>query len=284
MKIALLITVCSLNQERITNQVKNLEKNKQWLEQYNIVPYFVSANPTPVIPSEYKVIELPYNDEYFYLAKKTVLSIEHILEHTDCDYILKIDDDTIFNVDRFDLDYLQYDYVGGMDSVKKSRIIIDLPPCRIYDELKLYPSLYSSAEFTFAHGDFYGLSRRAAEHVVSHKHLLDDMYTENVRVSEDQFVGYCMYLGNFTSLNIKSDVMDHNLKALQITKNYMSLHPIHNSMFLPFLEKTPEEQITALEKSTVSLIYREFKLLELKKELHNVILEFMNSKKSMGMG
>lgn len=285
-KTLLAIIVCSLNEERIIHQIKNLEKHENVLQQKNIEPIFVFGKGNNIsCAKKYRCVELDVEEKYTNLAKKIFAFLEYSLEYEQFNNIIKIDDDTLFNIDLFKDLYLEYDYVGGFEETySKNTITIDLPAYRWKKQILLYPSFYSTVEFGFARGDFYILSKKAVEEIVSQKTLLDKAYEENVRVGEDQFVGYCLRYSNFTRKDIKDSSYDYNIKALQITENNLSLHPIHNNLFLTLLSKTPLEQANILSNSVLTNVSRETAGERLKANIHKTIAEFLNSKKSIGMG
>jgi hypothetical protein len=285
MKILLLITVCNLNSIRIQNQIQNIKKHKNLLEKYNIHPIFCTLDENLNIDKSYDVVCLSgFEEKYTNLARKIVHSFEFLYKNYKFDFIIKIDDDTIFNVDRLDLNVFNYDYIGKFfDNFTKNEIIINLPNYNINETIRLYPNAYSNTPFKYAGGNFYILSKKSIETIIANKDLLEDFYKENVRVSEDQFVGYCLRSENINKLDCNYQTKNTVQKVLQVTSNLTSLHPINNILFTKILHETPEKQLEILEKSS-SLIYRKMLLKNLTDDIKSVVFDFVNSKKNSGMG
>ena len=273
-----------MNFSRIQNQLLCLRKHKELLDQYNIQPVFATADAELTV-EEFDTIHITqFKEEYTNLARKIVYSLDHLYNKYTFDYVIKIDDDTLFNIDRFDLSILTHDYIGRFyDEFTKNEIIINLPAYNLHETVRLYPSAYSCDPFEFASGDFYILSKKAVQEVISNTEILEIFYSENVRVSEDQFVGYCLRAEHITKFDFKYETDITMQYVLQITSNITSIHPVCNSMFASLLNKAPEEQLQDLIDSS-SLIRRKFLIEALKTNIKNVIFNFVNLKKSSGMG
>lgn len=284
MKIILLITVCKQNLPRIQNQLLCLDKHKELIKNYNIRPVFATADADLTVEGYDTIYLEGLEEKYTNLARKIVYSLKHVNENYEFDSLIKIDDDTLFNVDRLNLDIFKHDYVGRFyDHFTQNEIRINLPAYNLYETIKLYPSAYSDCKFSFASGDFYVLSKKAVNEVVNNIDVLEAFYKENVRISEDQFVGYCLRSSEITKLDYKHETNRTRQHVLQITTNITSVHPIINTMFASLLDKTPEQQVSSLLVSP-SLSYRNILLEKLKLNIKNVIFDFVNSKKLSGMG
>ena len=273
-----------MNKLRISNQIENLNKHKNLLVQYNIQPVFVTGDED-IQTGEYECIRLDnFQEKYTNLARKTVYSLEHLCQNYKFDYLIKMDDDVVFNVDQLDLEVFKYDYVGKFfNSFTKNEITIDLPSYNIREVIELYPSAFSDSPFKFAAGNFYVLSRKAAKIVADNKNLLEDFYKETVRISEDQFVGYCLQKQNITKHDYGYETPATRDLILQITRNLTTFHPVSDNLFMKLIRIAPQEQLKMIMQFS-SLTYRRCLLEKLKSDIKNVIFDFANSKKLSGMG
>lgn len=273
-----------MNCVRISNQIKNMEKHASLLTEYNIHPVFVTADKELDMKG-YDVIQIETIEEkYTNLAQKVMNCFEQLHQNYSFDYLIKMDDDTLFNVDRLDYNIFTHDYIGlFFNHFTDNKFEIHLPNYNVYETIKLYPSIYTDSNFKFAAGNFYAISNKAVKRVLEHKLVLNDCYEENVRVNEDQFVGYCLRKDDITKHDYRYETEETRDHILQITSNLTSIHPINNMSFQSMLALSPEEQLKMLIQST-SLVYRKVLLEQLKQNLKNVIFDFVNSKKLSGMG
>lgn len=286
MKILLLITTCNLNKERILNQIKNLKKHEESLLKLNIHPKFVTAD-SDLIVDNFDVIKLSgFNEEYTNLAKKTVYGIEYAVLNENFDYLIKMDDDTLFNVDCLTLDCFKSDYTGGFfETFARNEIIINLPAYGIREEpIRLYPHDYLNTSFSFAAGNFYILSKKAAEIIATSKSILDKFYAEYIHVSEDQLVGYLLRDSNISKKNITYKTHETEAKRVQLTENLISLHPIPTALYSSLLSKTPNEQLNTLMASNILDFGRKKVTEQIKTTIKKTVFELLNLKRMSGMG
>lgn len=284
MRRLLIITVCKLNSERVSNQIENLKRNFVSLQKYNIQPLFVTADKDLII-NDYKVLYLKNIEEsYTNLAQKIVFGLKEIYETFSFDHIIKIDDDTLFNVDRLDAEVFNYDYIGHFfERFTNNKFIISFPSYNIEETINVYPSIFEKKEFSFAAGNFYILSKMAVQKVIYNIPVLLDMYKENVRISEDQFVGFCLQSKDITKLDYGFQNESTRNFVLQVTKNLTSIHPVSNNTYKALMTLAPEEQLQQILASS-SLLRRKALLEQFKKNLIQVVFDFVNSKKISGMG
>ena len=294
MKILLAITVCEQNKERIVNQLALLSKHAEYLKLYNITPLFVYGNTDISVSIEpHSKIKLDVEERYTNLYKKIFCMFEKCLDFN-FDYLIKIDDDTLFNINLFDPSALTADYIGRfMPSFTENAVHIFLPTLNIYSALKFYPKIFKEP-FKFATGDLYILSRRVVEFLAQKKDEIFSKCREQEYVCEDQLVGFCIKdIPEFTSLDITytpesyPDDREETYRIFQITKNLMSFHPIYTEDFLSLMNEGPEVQEYQLindEKKNASILYRTALQEKLRKQVEKYVLEFINHKKIMGMG
>lgn len=289
MKILLAITVCEQHKERIVNQLANLQKHSESLKLYNICPLFVYGDqPISVDVSPYDSLQLDVEERYTNLYKKVFGLFEKSLAR-DFDYLIKIDDDTLFNINLLGSLELTADYIGRfLPKFTENAIHIHIPMFNVYSAIQFYPKIFTD-QFKFATGDLYILSRRVVEFLANIKESLFNSLTEQEYICEDQLVGYCLkdQTQEFKCEDITFSLEEPHYQIFQFTKHLMSLHPIHNEDYLCLVERDPENQLRYLLNTNTkdsANFYRKGLLLKLKNDLEKVIFDFVNHKKMMGMG
>lgn len=287
MKILLLITVCAANIERIKFQISNLNKYKDIIEQKNIIPVFVFGNTKDDIYIPYTKWHVDVEERYTNLYKKILKGFQKSLEN-EYDFLVKIDDDTIVNWDRFELNLIEgFDYIGRLQHFyTQNKITLDIPMYNLDTTINLYPKEFST-NFSFATGDFYILSRKLVEHIVSYQDYVLSNFQEEEYVCEDQLIGFLTLKDrNFLVNDINYSDMQMQLRHnLQITQNLLSIHPVNCVLFSSLKDKLPEDQLNFIvNKSSTNLYYRQNQISLLRKSLVKTVLDFANSNKLMGMG
>ena len=281
MKIIVMITICEKNKDRIANQITALQKNTS----KDIVPVFVYGADDITTNIPHNNIQLKEVEErYTNLYKKIILGLEYINSHFDYDYILKIDDDTLVNYNLLKEVQWNQDYVGrSHNNFSKNVIDIDLPMFNIKKNINLYPPQFNEP-FSFMTGDFYALSKKAVNYVLEKKEYLKE-FKENSYVCEDQLIGYILKDKDITTLDINFMSKEIEENVLQVTQNLISLHPVNFHLFDHLLSLPPTDQLNKLlEAKRINLWYRKSLLKKLEEDLSNLLLEFANSKKAMGLG
>jgi hypothetical protein len=253
------------------------------LVQNGFVPVFViGKNQTSEIP--YPTIRVDVEDKYRFLYKKMFLTFIEVLRlYPDLDFICKIDDDTLINFDRFNDSMLQnMDYIGRMSHGKSSmKIILDLDLFDIHTTFNMNQQ-FLNEEFTFATGNCYFLSKKALQFIVNSKLMIFD---DSLRIPEDKLFGYMLkdkpiVLNN---INYSNKTIEEN--RLQVTQNFFSIHPIHENLFDNLLNLKVEEQINFLHNNKILNFTRRMVYTKgLEDNLKNVITEFIDSKKTIGLG
>lgn len=288
MKTLLLITVCEQNKDRITNQIANLNKHQSSLSKFNITPIFVCGDRGITIETTpYELWNTNTEEKYTCLYKKILTSFEQSLSQ-EFDYLIKIDDDTLFNIDRFGEIELDADCIGRQrEKYTENSVLIDLPMYNFKKLIKWYPSFFADIPFFFT-GDFYILSRRVIEFIVKSKpDLLDKCLSQEEYIPEDQLIGYILkdQWNTFTRKNITHETEDTILNVLQITKSLVSLHPVHLDVFSTLMELSAEDQFKKIaNEKGINYWYRKTALKSLEIDLKQAFFKFMDSKKLSGMG
>lgn len=283
MNIILLITVCDLNKNRVLNQIENL--NNLYKSTVKFIPVF-SCNMEYI--RNYDVIKVDTTiDSYNNLYKKLFLSFEYIDKHYNYDFICKLDDDTLINFDRFDENVLiGNDYIGQMLNGKgDSTITIDLYFYDIHKSIPITDDFFAKSDFTFAKGNCYFLSKSAVSEILKHRTFIDNLDGKK-RINEDRLFGYLLQKNpniKKKDISLTDEFTVENL--LQVTVNYFSIHPIHESIYKSLISKTIDEQKVIIEKyKSVNLLSRKILLHELENRIQSTVINFVNDKRSIGIG
>lgn len=290
MKIVLLVTVCNQNKERIRNQVNNLK----WSlipEGVEMTPVFVfgKGGDTSDIPFETLVVDS--EEKYTHLYMKMFKAYKAIHEKYDYDFICKIDDDTKITTECLKPEWLKgKDYIGRMFSGNSQfSVTFDFDWYEIHKKMDLVPPFYEGVDFQFATGDCYFLSKKAVQHILdsekvlySHEGLLS---FDGICSAEDRLFGYILHGKDVVLNDIKliDPVIEEN--RLQVTEDYFSMHPIHNTLFSSLIGVKIKEQFEIVCKNqTINLLRRRAYIQELENKVKGAINDFLNSKRSIGLG
>lgn len=299
MKTLLMITVCNQHKERIINQLENLKKHEKYLKEHNILPLFVyGSTDIEIDVSPYKKLQVNVEERYTNLYKKIFEAFESSLQY-EFDYLIKIDDDTLFNINLYDVanitDNYTAEYVGRfLPNFTNNYVLIHIPMFNIHIYRKFYPEIFVEG-FSFATGDLYILSRRSVELLAKSKSELFDSCNEQEYICEDQLVGFVLKQDptivhkdiTFASHEVPK-TREHLVKTFQITSNLMSIHPIHTNHFNSLIGLNPTKQLELIlsntNENTSSVIYRKGLLDKFQKDVSDVVFNFVNHKKIMGLG
>ena len=281
MNLVLLITVCEQNKSRAINQYNNLIKNKKYLKKHNIVPIFFTSNEKISFDvSPFSAINFSFLEEtYTNLHLKVIESLKYINNNLVYDYIIKIDDDTLFNIDRFNLNLLTADYIG-IPEVTLIENYISLPRLRLFKKLDL--GMHKEKCFYMC-GNFYVLSNKAVQTIINNIEQIKNI--EDNFICEDYMIGYLLKNCPITTKSIKLQPTKQWEETLQITENYVSIHPIMDKDFEKLNQISFKEQIKRLSEisSKISQAYRIMLVEKLQNEIIDVIKKFFNSSKSSGI-
>jgi len=285
MRSLLLITVCETNADRIVNQINHIQQNIECIIEKNITPVLVCGTPGISIPSPdcCDVWVLDAEERYTNLYKKIFMMLQKA-STLDYDYIIKIDDDTLFNFTEYNTEMLDGDYIGRMhESYSQNKIDITLPMYNIKKTIQLYPSIFNS-EFSFATGDCYILSKKAVDIICAKSSVLNTC-KESEYICEDQLIGYILKDESLIRKDITLQNEDIETNVLQITEKYMSIHPVHTALFSELSLLKPKQQAQKLiDSKRINFLYRKSLLNKLENDIKKLLLDFANSKKTMGLG
>jgi len=284
MKILLIITVCKNNRSRVFNQIENLNKHKFILNQLNITPIFLTNIDDDLELKEYEVVKANIEDKYTNLYKKIFFSFEN-LQNREFDYLCKIDDDTIFNFKNFKHNILEgYDYIGRVaNNFTGSHITIKFNMFMIDNKIDFYPSEFFKKPFKFCSGDCYFLSKKAVNMLYNKKEFLQNLKDDIV--CEDQLVGYLLDGEDIKVNNIIESSKTIQDNSLQVTRDFLTIHPINERIFKNLILLDKEEQIKIIENSKFSnynlrLAY----LTKLQSKIKQEVINFYNENKLIGLG
>ena len=281
MKIALIIAVCETYKNRAINQFNNLLKHKKYLKKHNITPIFFTSNETlsfdvsPFLTINFPQLEETYNNLYL----KILESLKYVNSNIEYDYIIKIDYDTLFNIDRFNSNILTADYIG-VPETNLAENYISLPRLNLFTKIDL--GMHKGSCFYMC-GNLYILSKKATHYILNNIEKTNQI--KEKFICEDYLIGYLLKNTPIITKNIKLPSTNQWEEQLQITENYMSIHPIMDKDFDKLVSVPFKEQIKRLEEisSKISHAYRTMLVEKLQKELIDVIKNFFNSQKSSGI-
>ena len=285
MNIILLVTVCQQNKVRIQNQIANIQSAKI-PEGINIKPIFVVGKNNIQLDLQipYNILQVDVEEKYLLLYKKLFESFRIINNNHDFDFILKIDDDTILNFERLNPLWLrEKDYIGKMaKGQSKFRISFDFDFYDVHKVINLVPPIFEN-DYFFATGDCYFLSKKAIEFILKDEQTIQSV--NGLRVCEDRLFGYILQKSDIVLEDIifNNEMIHYN--GLQTSKDLFSIHPIHENLFQFLIGKTPEEQLQIIcQNPLLTIVRRKTYIKDLENKLIETIYNFMNSKKSIGLG
>lgn len=221
------------------------------------IPYFFIVGDPTIKSVEQKedVLVIPVEDNYESLPKKVALFYEYIHDHTDYDFVYKIDDDCFLNVANFHKsDFWLYDYSGKIIGLDPSGILPDWHFGKCEDP-KLNSTLYwGKYQGSWCGGGYgYFLSRKSLKIIKNNKkYLFDELY-------EDKAVG---------------DVLRKNNILPSENKNYSPLNPFEFNINV----NNDKQFVALIEKNLVEKLFDYTLVMEIRgvkvmKFIHSVVLD-----------
>lgn len=257
--------------------------NKQYLQKFNIEPIFISSANEQIEIEHFKHLKVNVEEKYNNLYKKIYLAFKEVYNNFNFDYICKIDDDTVFNIKNYNSTLIDtYDYIGRIIKSYSSQITLSYNLFMMNRKINLIPSLFDK-EFKFASGDCYFLSKKAIRILLEQENVINALNFE--LICEDQLFGYLLNNKDILINNIieSNSFIENNL--LQVTKDWMSCHPVNETVFNFFINKSSIEQIELFKKyQTINLNSRIAYFSKLENEIKKTVVDFFNSKKNIGLG
>jgi len=285
MKIILVIPCCNQNKQRIKNQIDNLKWSlapSGW-RPIELIPIFVfgRGGDTSNIPFETMVVDV--DEKYTNLHLKFLEAYKRINDKYDFDFILKIDDDTKINIEKFKKEWIEgKDYIGRfLYGNLPSKIILELDHFNIYKTIYINPRTFEEELFRFVTGECCFFSKKAINHI----YKSDFKLAESQGYAEDRLFGYLLRDDSIIKHDIKlvNDVITEN--NLQVTSDYFTIHPINESLYPYLIGLGEEEQMEIIKKNQcVNLLKRKIYLETLEYDIKEAVIKFLNSKKTIGLG
>lgn len=281
MKILLLYTVYKENLLRINNLIASLNLQKDQIKNYNFEPIFVVGTPHENLDFKgYRYIKLDIEDSLVNHPYK-LFKVFEILENEEFDFICKPDHDTLITFKNFDKSILKgYDYVGSLCE-NDDDVNVSVNINKIKKDINLFPTFFKE-KFNFMAGNCYFLSKKALKYIITQKKFLEDC--KKYFVFEDRLFGYLLKDKDIKLNNI-SHIDNFTIEnALQVTKNFFSIHPVSNNIFLELTSQPIKTQKEILEKNKLFNLGRRlsyFKKLEI--NIRKVLIDFYNEKRSIGI-
>jgi hypothetical protein len=215
--------VCITTIKKNIQRINAIENTYAKILKTNNIPYFyVSADKIFNLPQ----INLNFIESYEQLPTKTFLLFKELLNY-DYTHLIKLDDDTYFNYNAINFNLQDYDYVGKFND------ITDCSKEHYYKVKKEYRQPKRNARARYAEGGCYFLSKKAINFILEYDISYFQNNTANYR-GEDVVIGELLYDKNIKTLDIKSEFSES--LNMDITKNYISIHPLHYSLFNDIFE------------------------------------------------
>jgi hypothetical protein len=149
-------------------------------------------------------------------------------------------------------------------------------------ELNFFPPFFNE-QFKFPTGDCYFLNKKAISYILSQEKVLE--LCNNRYVLEDKLNGYILSKSGLKSnnINVYDDFAKNNL--MQITTNYFSIHPVSNIIYMKLLGKSVQEQQQIINENKIINLSSRFAYINtLEEKIKQAVMDFSNSKKSIGLG
>lgn len=213
MRLLVLITTYKKN----VGRVKTIQNTwaKRLIEK-NIPYYFASGDSLDI---DAPLLQLNFKESYEQLPLKTYHLLKDTLNY-EYSHIIKTDDDTFLNIDLITKDILQFDYIGKFN-LPSSAPTLHYYKCN--DEFKVPKK---SAKYKYAEGGMYILSKKAVNKILELPESSFINTPENYK-GEDVLIGEILSSEEFTKLDLKDVSLSEKLN-MDITKDGLSLHPVHN--------------------------------------------------------
>tara|TARA_R110000868_G_scaffold195048_3_gene440731 strand:+ start:15882 stop:16742 length:861 start_codon:yes stop_codon:yes gene_type:complete len=283
--IILLITVCNQNKKRIINQLFNLSTQHSKEDMiFKPVFLFGAGGDTSNIPYDTLVVDV--KEQYTNLYLKLFKAYKIINKKYTYDYICKIDDDTKINLQNLDINLLENkDYIGRFFSgVTETSITLKIDFCNLYKVINLIPDALCQ-NYQYASGDCYFISKKAVEHILSKESIIQNLAHDVNEINEDSIFGKLLESPDIIKGDINLTNEFSTINELQLTQNYFTFHPINENLYTQLIDKTIDEQINIINNNkTLNLLKRKLDISELENNLKKVVFDFLNSKRTNGLG
>lgn len=222
-------------------------------------------------------------EKYTNLHLKFLEGYKKISEKFEFDFILKIDDDTKINLEKFDRKWVEgNDYIGRfVNGNLSSKITLALDHFNLYKTIYLNPQPFQDTEFKFVTGECCFFSKKAIERI----YKSDFKLAESQGYVEDRMFGFLLK---------DDDIIKHDITLvnefitendLQVTTDYFTIHPINETLYPSLISLKTSEQLEIIKKNqSLNLLKRKIYLNALESDIKNAVMNFLNSKKTIGLG
>lgn len=229
----------------------------QDLIKHDIPFFFISGDQLNDLPN-FLYLE-NFQECYEQLPIKTYLAMQKLLQHCDFTHVVKVNDDTYVNVEKFlQLDLSNVKYAGKKNEPSNA------PTYHFYKiKNKAFHVSKRDAKNAYAEGGFYILDYEAVKTIVLNN--FDTFYnTPETYKGEDVLVGEIMKTYQFNLIDLKDDTSGKI--NMDITNRGMSLHPVHYSLMPLIHAKSLEDQLAILVENPLKNDYNRIKLYESAKQ------------------
>jgi hypothetical protein len=212
------------------------------LNKNNVHYYFVYGKGNSNKLSPY--IEVDCDESYLNLSLKTFYSMKHFLTQRE-DIYIKLDDDVFVDFNKINRDLFDnYNYGGWMvDNTTKQLTQEELLKIQKFHFYKLKNETENLIvkkpviDIKYAEGSFYFIRKKLIERILN-------TYTREYFInSYSNFLGEDIRTGKIIH-ELKEPILDLKLKndlLLNITNNFLSIHPVHY-FILDKLHNTPDSE------------------------------------------
>lgn len=194
------------------------------------------------------IVTLNCDDSYNFLTQKTRKMFEYCLKYEDFDYIVKTNDDSFVDINKFlATNYELYDY-GGYICSKQIKFLEGKTNEFNYDDLSIHcnKEFLDGKIFNYGTGGFYFISKKAVQVCLESKTPGIMAAFDNTSV-EDLIVGVLLH-NNFKDLKILN--LNHKPKInlpYDICTDGLSIHPVHHKIMRDLYNNNFVNQQTILK-------------------------------------
>jgi hypothetical protein len=212
-----------------------------WLKKLkeNNIPYFFVTGDEFTIDEP--LLKIEHNECYEQLPLKTYLALKESLQYN-YNYVIKADSDIFLNIDKLlKLDLTGINYLGKENSPNNNS---DTHFYKCKNKEYCQPKL--KTKYPYAQGGFYILSRNAVEIIVKYPNEFF-VNRPSAYKGEDVLVGEILHTNNIRLTNF-TDPAGSKIK-MDITRDGLSLHPVHFTLLSKINNLDFEDQIKILQQT-----------------------------------
>lgn len=221
------------------------------LNKFNLKYFFVYGRGNTKKLNPY--LEIDSDELYLNLSLKTYYSMKHFADQKE-DIFIKLDDDVFLDFNKLNQNIFDgYNYGGWIvDNVEKNLNAEELLKIKKFHFYKLKnetDNLFIKKPVTnikYAEGSFYFLRKKLINTILDKYHKDDFINSYENFLGEDIRIGKIINELNEPILDLKSKHKNHLM--LNITENFLSIHPVHFIVLEKLFDTEDKEKIKFLNK------------------------------------